>query len=156
MINYLKEAVGIERAFIQLRRIHLRLKAKRDELRDVFVSQDVLTIEQLGGEISGLEIAIKLVEEEMKELFDFNALEDEGEEDEGDTVKKPNHYVGLDGLEVEEVLKNFIPTYRDAYVAHRVASAIEYLLRAPRKNGDEDVLKARENLDQIAEYFEGR
>lgn len=67
---------------------------------------------------------------------------------------KPNHYLGMDEkTQVEDVLRNFIPFYTDSYVAHRVASAVEYLLRAPRKNRVEDIKKARENLNQILEYL---
>ncbi len=59
-----------------------------------------------------------------------------------DMINKPKHYVGIGGLEVEEVLRNFIPRYVDAYQGHRVASAIEYLLRAPLKNEEQDIEKA--------------
>lgn len=70
------------------------------------------------------------------------------------TINKPSHYVGNDGLEVEVVLRQFIPRYQDGYIAHRVSSAIEYLLRAPYKNGLEDIQKASENLEQIKRYAE--
>lgn len=68
-------------------------------------------------------------------------------------VDKPSHYIGINGLEVEEVLRNFIPKIKDPYVAHRVASAIEYLLRHPEKNGNQDIEKAGKNLDQALEYI---
>lgn len=71
-------------------------------------------------------------------------------------VDRPSHYVGLDGLEVEEVLTNFMSFYPNAYVAHRVASAVEYLLRAPRKNGVEDIEKARKNLTQALEFIDSK
>ena len=71
-----------------------------------------------------------------------------------DMVNTPKHYVGEQGLEVETVLQNFIPRYEDSYVAHRVASALEYLLRAPLKNREEDMKKARKNIDQALEYLE--
>ena len=71
-----------------------------------------------------------------------------------DMVNKPNHYIGEYGLEVEDVLRNFIPRYTDPYVGHRVASAIEYLLRSPLKNGQQDIEKARKNLDQALGYME--
>lgn len=71
-------------------------------------------------------------------------------------VNKPKHYVGVEGLEVEKVLKNFIPRYKDAYVAHRAASSIEYILRSPMKNGLEDLKKARMNLDQAIGYLENK
>lgn len=70
-----------------------------------------------------------------------------------DLVKSPNHYIGELGLEVEEVLRNFIPRYEDAYVAHRIASAIEYLLRSPLKNGTQDLEKARYNIGQALEHI---
>lgn len=69
-----------------------------------------------------------------------------------DNINKPNHYIGIHGLEVEEVLQNFIPRYENSYAGHRVASAIEYLLRAPLKNKLEDIEKAKQNLEQILNY----
>lgn len=71
-----------------------------------------------------------------------------------ETIVSPNHYVGDHGLEVETVLQNFVGRFTNSYVAHRVASAIEYLLRSPFKNGLEDLKKARRNLDQAIEYIE--
>ena len=73
---------------------------------------------------------------------------------EPDIVNRPTHYQGIDGLEVEDVLRNFIPRYTDPYVGHRIASAIEYLLRSPLKNGQQDIEKARKNLDQALGYME--
>lgn len=70
------------------------------------------------------------------------------------TVNKPSHYIGVNGMEVEEVLQNFIPKYKNSYTGHRVSSAVEYLLRAPDKNGLEDLKKARANLDQVINYEE--
>ena len=71
-----------------------------------------------------------------------------------DMVSQPNHYIGEYGLEVEDVLRNFIPRYTDPYVGHRIASAIEYLLRSPLKNGQQDIEKARNNLNQALVYME--
>ena len=73
-----------------------------------------------------------------------------------DTVNKPNHYIGINGIEVEEVLVGFIPRYEDSYVAHRVSSAIEYLLRSPLKNGLEDLKKAHKNIGQALEYLDDK
>lgn len=69
-------------------------------------------------------------------------------------VNSPNHYIGEHGLEVESVLANFMPRYKDSYIGHRVASALEYLLRAPQKNKLEDVKKAKKNIEQLIEYIE--
>lgn len=70
-----------------------------------------------------------------------------------DMVTKPKHYIGMHGLEVEEVLQNFLPKITDGYVAHRVGSLIEYVLRHPEKNGYEDLEKAQRNLKQVFDYY---
>lgn len=74
----------------------------------------------------------------------------------GDAIRNVKHYFGIFNLEVETVLQNFIPKFQDAYIGHRVASAIEYLLRSPEKNGIEDVKKAHRNLEQAIEHYENR
>ena len=71
-----------------------------------------------------------------------------------DIVDKPKHYIGVHDLEVETVLENFLPKITDGYVAHRVGSAIEYILRHPEKNGKEDLEKAKKNLEQVFSYWE--
>lgn len=73
-----------------------------------------------------------------------------------DNINKPKHYIGINGLEVETVLHNFIPKYKDGYTAHRVSSAIEYLLRSPEKNQLEDIKKAKQNLEQVIAYVENK
>ena len=77
-------------------------------------------------------------------------------DDEGDAIRHVKHYFGIFNLEVETVLQNFIPKFQDAYIGHRVASAVEYLLRSPEKNGIEDVKKAHRNLEQAIEHYENR
>lgn len=69
-------------------------------------------------------------------------------------VNKPKHYIGDRGIEVNEVLIDFLPRYSDAFVAAKVADAIEYLLRAPFKNGVEDIAKAQRCLEVANEYIE--
>lgn len=76
--------------------------------------------------------------------------------DDGDAIRYVKHYFGIFDLEVETVLQNFIPKFKDAYIGHRVASAVEYLLRSPEKNGIEDVKKAHRNLEQAIEHYENR
>lgn len=73
---------------------------------------------------------------------------------ENDMINQPPHYVGKQGLEVEAVLQNFIPRYEDPYVGHRVASAIEYLLRSPLKNQRQDIEKAGKNIQQALAYLD--
>ena len=73
---------------------------------------------------------------------------------ENDMINQPLHYVGEQGLEVEVVLQNFIPRYEDPYVGHRIASAIEYLLRSPLKNQRQDIEKAGKNIQQALAYLD--
>ena len=95
---------------------------------------------------------MKLYHVETQE--DYDVLMKEVSSEQSDPVNKPNHYVGIQGLEVETVLQNFIPRYTNSYEAHRIASAIEYLLRSPLKNGTEDVKKAKKNIEQVLSYRE--
>lgn len=98
---------------------------------------------------------IRWEDEEPTRVTDFIAnTKKEVASEQSDPVNKPNHYVGIQGLEVETVLQNFIPRYTDSYEAHRIASAIEYLLRSPLKNGTEDVKKAKKNIEQVLSYRE--
>lgn len=64
-----------------------------------------------------------------------------------DMVNHPAHYQGLDGLEVDEVMQNFIPKYKNAYVGAMICNVLKYILRAPVKGKQlEDLKKAQKNL----------
>ena len=65
-------------------------------------------------------------------------------------VNHPDHYQGVKGLEVKEVLENFVKN-KSGMEAHRWCSAVEYLLRYAEKNGVEDLKKARKNIDWLIE-----
>lgn len=65
-------------------------------------------------------------------------------------VNHPEHYQGIKGLEVKEVLENFVKN-KSGMEAHRWCSAVEYLLRYAEKNGVEDLKKARKNIDWLIE-----
>lgn len=58
--------------------------------------------------------------------------------------KKPNRYIGsgINGVEVKKMLQGFLCRYKNGYIAHEIGSAVEYLLRAPFKNGIDDIRKA--------------
>ena len=49
-----------------------------------------------------------------------------------EAVNKPSHYIGDKGLEVKEVLENFVKN-KSGMEAHRWCSAVEYLLRYAEK-----------------------
>ena len=67
-----------------------------------------------------------------------------------DNVNKPSHYQGSKGLESIEVIDNFIGNLigKSAWCW---GNTIKYLLRFQKKNGIEDLKKARKNLDWLIE-----
>lgn len=67
-----------------------------------------------------------------------------------DMVKNPLHYQGKDGLEVYEILENFLPDAESYYLGN----VIKYILRYKSKNGLEDLKKAREYLNKMIEEYE--
>ena len=99
--------------------------------------------------------SVRLQDEEPTRVTDFIAnTKKEVASEQSDPVNQPNHYIGEYGLEVEDVLRNFIPRYTDPYVGHRIASAIEYLLRSPLKNRRQDIEKAGKNIQQALAYLD--
>lgn len=70
-----------------------------------------------------------------------------GKNENKDMVNHPEHYQGLDGLEVDEVMQNFIPKYENSYVGAMICNVLKYILRAPAKGKQlEDLKKAQKNL----------
>lgn len=65
-------------------------------------------------------------------------------------VHSPAHYVGTLGLEVSQVLLEFVKN-KSGLEAHHWCSAVEYLLRYAEKNGSEDLEKAKVNLEWLLE-----
>lgn len=65
----------------------------------------------------------------------------------------PNHYEGVHGLTVREVQENFAPYYRkyEGLSESDASNIIKYILRAPNKNGLEDLLKLQEYLGYLIE-----
>lgn len=70
-----------------------------------------------------------------------------------DPVNKPSHYM-LGDIEVKDIIAIVADKYHKGSVAHNVASALEYQMRAPAKNGLEDIKKARKCLDFAIENWE--
>ena len=68
-------------------------------------------------------------------------------------VKQPPHYqfgIFTANVIIEAVGK----TYKSASVFYHVGNALKYLMRAPRKNGLEDLEKARESVDMAIKVWE--
>ena len=74
-------------------------------------------------------------------------------ENKTDMIKNPSHYKGEHGLEVREVQENFVPKYEKygAMVVCDIKDSIKYALRAPDKNGVEDIDKAINMLQYARE-----
>nr|DAW80550.1 MAG TPA: nucelotide kinase [Caudoviricetes sp.] len=70
-----------------------------------------------------------------------------------DKINNPSNYKGKFGLEVIEVIKNFVFGL-EGVEGFYWGNAIKYLLRFQKKNGLEDLKKARKNLDWLIEELE--
>lgn len=71
---------------------------------------------------------------------------------EEDKVNNPNHYKGAFGLEAIEVVRNFMTT--EEIRGFYKGNTLKYILREAKKNGLEDLKKARKNLDWLIEEME--
>lgn len=70
-----------------------------------------------------------------------------------DNINKPGHYQGAHGLEAIDVVRNFAGDLT-AEQGFYWGNAIKYMLRFQKKNGVEDLKKARKNLDWLIENME--
>lgn len=69
-----------------------------------------------------------------------------------DVIKKPSHYQGKNGLEAVDVMRNFMTD--EQLSGFFLGNAIKYQLRYQKKNGLEDLKKARKNLDWLITLLE--
>lgn len=70
----------------------------------------------------------------------------------GDIINKPNHYQGNYGMEAIDVVKNFMT--EEQLLGFYLGNTLKYLLRHQKKNGLEDLKKARKNLDWLIERYD--
>lgn len=70
-------------------------------------------------------------------------------------VNHPSHYRGVNGLEVFEVMDNFLPKYENAIDGYLVGNILKYVLRAPCKGKmNEDLRKAEKHLTMLIKRTE--
>ncbi|MHC3648947.1 DUF3310 domain-containing protein [Streptococcus suis] len=69
-----------------------------------------------------------------------------------DNVNNPSHYQGNYGMESIDVLRNFMTS--EQLKGFHLGNALKYQLRYQKKNGLEDLKKARKNLDWLIEEEE--
>lgn len=70
-----------------------------------------------------------------------------------DNIISPNHYVSDDGIEVFDVQEAFIHELK-AMSASYWCNVVKYILRFQRKNGVEDLKKAKYYLEKLIEKEE--
>lgn len=69
-----------------------------------------------------------------------------------DNVNNPSHYQGRFGMESIDALKNFMTD--EQLKGFFMGNSLKYILRHQKKNGLEDLKKARKNLDWLIEEME--
>lgn len=88
--------------------------------------------------------------------YDFYSLPDENEENKKtlyDKINHPSHYT-YGEIEVIEFIEQVTKDYKPE-LAFAIGNAIKYISRANRKNGKEDLDKARWYLNRAYEKWEG-
>ena len=69
-----------------------------------------------------------------------------------DNVNNPSHYQGRYGMESIDALRNFMTP--EQLKGFYLGNALKYQLRFQKKNGLEDLKKARKNLEWLIEEME--
>lgn len=67
-----------------------------------------------------------------------------------DNIKSPNHYVSESGIEVFDVQEAFIHELKGMSASYW-CNIVKYILRFQRKNGVEDLKKAKYYLEKLIE-----
>ena len=100
---------------------------------------------------TGLPSYKKAAKATLEFLEDRTRTKDTEEKQKDERVDKPSHYM-LDGLNVEsiDVIRSVLGI--DGFKAHCRGCALKYLLRANKKNGLEDLKKARVYLNWEIDY----
>ena len=82
----------------------------------------------------------------------WKKLGDETVTDLHDNVNNPSHYQGRYGMQSIDALRNFMTP--EQLKGFYLGNALKYQLRFQKKNGLEDLKKARKNLEWLIEEFE--
>lgn len=100
---------------------------------------------------TGLPLYEKAAKTALEFLEDRTRTKATEEKQKDERVNKPSHYM-LDGLNVEsiDVIRSVLGI--DGFKAHCRGCALKYLLRANKKNGLEDLKKARVYLNWEIDY----
>ncbi|AAX91382.1 nucleotide kinase [Staphylococcus phage EW] len=72
-----------------------------------------------------------------------------------DSVNQPPHYQ-FGKFSANVIIELVGKTYKSASVFYHVGNALKYLMRAPRKNGLEDLKKAKQSVEFAIECWEDK
>ncbi|MCH4385773.1 DUF3310 domain-containing protein [Staphylococcus haemolyticus] len=75
-------------------------------------------------------------------------------QEEQDMVNEPPHYQ-FGKFSARVIIELVGKTYKSASVFYHVGNALKYLMRAPRKNGLQDLKKAKQSVEFAIENWEG-
>lgn len=94
----------------------------------------------------------KEVDKKFQELMEKanNSLIEVNSVTTSDNIKSPNHYVSDSGIEVFDVQEAFIHELK-GMAANYWCNIVKYILRFQRKNGVEDLKKAKYYLEKLIE-----
>lgn len=69
-----------------------------------------------------------------------------------DVINNPGHYKGNLGIETKDIIKNNMS--KEAYKGYLEGNIIKYITRYKKKNGVEDLKKAKKYIDFLIEELE--
>lgn len=97
----------------------------------------------------------KEVDKKFQELMEKanNSLIEVNSVTTSDNIKSPNHYVSDSGIEVFDVQEAFIHEL-SGMAASYWCNVVKYILRFQRKNGVEDLKKAKYYLEKLIDEEE--
>ena len=93
---------------------------------------------------------MKKLDEENKGLIGYNKELECKETKNNDNIIRPNHYASDKGFEVFDVQEAFIHELK-GMAASYWCNIVKYILRFQRKNGVEDLKKAKYYLEKLIE-----
>ncbi|WP_105977799.1 DUF3310 domain-containing protein [Staphylococcus simulans] len=89
---------------------------------------------------------------ELTDVDYFNKKAEHFEYCKNNSVHQPNHYQ-FGQFTAAMIIELVGRTYKSAPVFYHVGNALKYLMRAPRKNGLEDIKKARQSIEFAIECW---
>ncbi|PTJ09081.1 DUF3310 domain-containing protein [Staphylococcus simulans] len=99
-------------------------------------------------QLDGIDDPFELTDEDY-----FDKKAEHFEDCKNNSVHQPNHYQ-FGQFTAAKIIELVGRTYKSAPVFYHVGNALKYLMRAPRKNGLEDIKKAKQSIEFAIETWE--